>query len=63
VTAVKFQEQSPVLEERPEDKLGGTHSHSVESLKNLINLYKAWIKPEQAEQWRAKLPLEGNTQK
>ncbi|MFC1634256.1 hypothetical protein ACFL5Z_05395 [Planctomycetota bacterium] len=26
-----------------------------ESVKNLIDLYEAWNKPEKAEEWRAKL--------
>jgi len=37
-------------------KLGDTHPHTLESLHNLIELYKAWGKPERAEEWRAKLP-------
>ena len=37
-------------------KLGDTHPHTKESLNNLIDLYKAWNKPEKAEKWRAKLP-------
>jgi hypothetical protein len=28
----------------------------LQSLNNLINLYEAWGKPEQAQEWRAKLP-------
>jgi hypothetical protein len=36
-------------------KLGDTHPHTVESLNNLIALYKAWNKPEKAEKWKAKL--------
>jgi hypothetical protein len=35
------------------------HPHTLDSLnllKNLIELYKAWGKPEKAEEWRAKLP-------
>jgi len=39
-------------------KLGDTHPHTLESLNNLIDLYEAWNKPEQAEQWRAKMPPE-----
>jgi hypothetical protein len=30
-------------------KLGDTHPHTLESLNNLINLYEAWNKPEEAE--------------
>jgi hypothetical protein len=37
-------------------KLGDKHPHTVESLNNLIDLYKAWNKLEKAKEWRAKLP-------
>ena len=37
-------------------KLGNTHPHTIESINNLIDLYEAWNKPEEAEKWRAKLP-------
>jgi len=37
-------------------KLGDKHPNTEESLNNLIALYKAWNKPEKAEQRRAKLP-------
>ena len=30
--------------------------HTLESMNNLITLYEAWGKPEQAEEWREKLP-------
>ena len=36
-------------------KLGDTHTHTLESLENLIALYQAWNKPEKAKAWRAKL--------
>jgi hypothetical protein len=36
-------------------KLGDTHPHTLESMKNLIEHYKAWGKPEKAEEWRVKL--------
>jgi hypothetical protein len=35
-------------------KLGGKHPHTLESINNLIELYEAWDKPEQAQQWQAK---------
>jgi len=38
-------------------KLGDTHPHTLESWHNLIELYEAWGKPEEAEEWRAKLQL------
>ena len=37
-------------------KLGDTHPHTLESLNNLIELYEAWNKPEEAKEWRVKLP-------
>jgi len=37
-------------------KLGDTHPHTLESLNNLIEFYESWNKPENAKQWRAKLP-------
>lgn len=36
--------------------LGDTHSSTIESMNNLIELYAAWNKPEKAEEWQAKLP-------
>jgi len=36
-------------------KLGDSHPHTLESKNNLIDLYEAWNKPEQAEKWQAKL--------
>jgi len=36
-------------------KLGDTRPHTMESLNNLIALYEAWGKPEEAEELRAKL--------
>ncbi|MFC1634229.1 hypothetical protein ACFL5Z_05255 [Planctomycetota bacterium] len=35
--------------------LGDTHPNTMESWNNLINLYRAWNKPEKAKEWRAKL--------
>jgi len=37
-------------------KLGDEHPHTLESVNNLIELYEAWDKAEQAEEWRAMLP-------
>lgn len=53
-----FDRAEPLLPEALEGhrlKLGDNHPHTIESWNNLINLYEAWNKPEQAEQWRAKL--------
>ena len=35
-------------------KLGDTHPHTLDSITNLIALYEAWGKPEEADKWRAK---------
>jgi len=37
-------------------KLGDNNISTRESVRNLINLYEAWNKPEEAKEWRAKLP-------
>ena len=37
-------------------KLGDEHPHALESIRNVIDLYEAWDKPDKAEEWRAKLP-------
>lgn len=37
-------------------KLGDDHPDTLDSLKNLIELYEVWGKPESAERCRAKLP-------
>ncbi|MFC1637222.1 tetratricopeptide repeat protein [Planctomycetota bacterium] len=36
-------------------KLGDTHPHTLESWHNLIDLYKAWNKPEKAKEYRTRL--------
>ena len=36
-------------------KLGDTHPRTIESFNNLIELYEAWNKPEEADKWRSKL--------
>jgi hypothetical protein len=40
-----------------------TPPRTFESWNNLIQLYEAWDKPEKAEQWRAELPVEEDTEK
>jgi hypothetical protein len=37
-------------------EFGDTQAHRQWSLYNLINLYESWNKPEEASEWRAKLP-------
>jgi len=55
----RYDEAEPLLVEAVKGrhlKLGDTHPDTFESLNNLIELYEAWGKPEQAEEWRVKLP-------
>ena len=35
---------------------GETHPGTTASIKQLINLYEGWNKPEEAAKWKAKLP-------
>ena len=44
-----------------EAKLGPEHSHTIESLKQLVTLYESWDRPSEAATWRAKLPPEEAT--
>ena len=55
----QYEEAEPLLIEAIQGrrlKLGYTHPHTLESWKNLIDLYEAWNKPEEAAKWRARLP-------
>ena len=36
--------------------IGVEHIHTLQSSHNLIDLYEAWNKPEETEEWQAKLP-------
>jgi len=42
--------------------LGEEHPDTVKSINNLVELYEAWGKPQQAGQWRAKLPRKKDTE-
>jgi len=55
----RFDKAEPLLRQAVEgriERLGPQHPHTLASIRNLIKLYEAWGKPQQAEQWRAKLP-------
>jgi len=41
--------------------LGEKHPDTLDFMNNLAKLYEAWGKPQQAEQWRAKLPRKQGT--
>ena len=54
-----YDKAEPLLKEAYDGRrltLGDTHPQTLESWNNLIELYKAWNKPEKANEWRAKLP-------
>ena len=36
--------------------LGDAHPDTLESWQNLIDLYEAWNKPDEAERWRSRRP-------
>ncbi|UCD49548.1 MAG: hypothetical protein JSW27_18695, partial [Phycisphaerales bacterium] len=38
-----------------ETKLGPEHPHTIESVRELVDLYDSWNKAEEAKKWRAKL--------
>jgi hypothetical protein len=59
-----FKAEQLILEalEGRRPKLGDTHPHTQESLKNLIDVYEARGKPEEAEKWRAKLRQKTGTE-
>jgi hypothetical protein len=55
----RYEDSEPLLLEAINGrrlKLGDTHPHTMESILALIDLYEAWNKPENAKEWRAKLP-------
>ena len=51
--ALKLEEETLALQKA---KLGPDHPHTIDSLRELVNLYESWPKPNEAEKWRAKLP-------
>ena len=36
-------------------RLGPDHPHTLDSLRELVNLYESWPKPDEAAKWQAKL--------
>ena len=43
--------------------LGEEHAETLACQEDFVKLYEAWGKPEKAEEWRAKLPRSGETEK
>jgi len=55
----RYQEAETLLVEALDGRrvrLGDTHPHTLASWNNVIELYEAWGKPNEADEWRAKLP-------
>jgi len=42
-----------------EAKLGPQHPNTIRSLKQLVTLYESWGKPDEAANWRVRLPSAG----
>jgi serine/threonine protein kinase/tetratricopeptide (TPR) repeat protein len=62
----RYAEAEPLLIKAAEGRLtmlGETHPDTLDSIDNLVKLYESWSKPEQAEQWRAKLPRKQGAKK
>ena len=62
----RYADAEPLLIKAAEGRrntLGETHPDTLDSMNKLVALYTAWGKPEQAEQWRAKLPAQKGDQK
>ena len=60
IAQARYKDTEPLLLEAyngREAKLGPEHPHTIESLKQLVTLYESWLKPEKANECRAKLPL------
>jgi len=59
VEQARYADAEPLLLQefqRRENLFGPEHSHTVALLNQLVNLYDAWGKPDEAATWRAKLP-------
>ena len=55
----RYDEAQPLLTKAHDVRrrtLGADHPETRKAVKNLIDLYEAWNKPEEAAEWRAKLP-------
>jgi len=62
----RYAEAEPLLVKSVEGRrsmLGETHPDTLDSMNKLVALYETWGKPEQAKQWRAKLPAGQGTEK
>jgi tetratricopeptide (TPR) repeat protein len=54
----QYQEAENLLQEAANgriEKLGLPHPYTKESIRNLIELYEAWNKPDKTTEWQAKL--------
>jgi len=54
----RYIEAEPLLVEacqRRENQFGPEHDYTIDMLNQLVRLYEAWGKPEEAEEWRTKL--------
>lgn len=55
----RFEQAEPLLlecQQRLSESMGAQHFRTRGAVDNLVKLYEAWGKPDQAADWRAKLP-------
>jgi len=59
IEQARYGEAEPLLLwefRRRESQFGPEHPHTIESLRQLVNLYESWNNADEATKWRAKLP-------
>ena len=59
IRQARYEDAEPVLLDAysgRETKLDPEHPHTIEWLKQLVNLYESWGRPDEAAKWRAKRP-------
>jgi serine/threonine protein kinase len=64
VQQARYGEAEPLLQQelrRRERQFGPDHPHTLDSLRELVHLYESWNKPDEAEQYKARLRLVNDT--
>lgn len=59
IDLARYRDAEPLLLQefrRREKQFGAKHNHTLHQVRQLVSLYEAWNKPEEAEKWRTKLP-------
>ncbi len=61
VEQARYGEAEPLLLQefqRREQQFGPVHDYTIDMLNQVVSLYEAWHKPDEANEWRSKLTLE-----